>query len=141
MSCYNSKIINAPADKVWAAISNFHNMDWAKGVIEALDVIGGKQGDQLGARRKLNGAFTETLVSVDNEARTFSYTIDDGPGPLEGDNCTGYLGRVEVHPLTDGDRTFVKWSSRWDTENGGVKELCDPIYQALLGAMAANITH
>ena len=41
--------------------------------------------------------------------------------------------------LSDGDKSFVEWSSTWETSDGGVKEFCDPVYQAALGAMAANI--
>jgi hypothetical protein len=136
MGCYNSKIINASADKVWSALRDFHDLSWAKGVIETLDVIGDKKGDQIGARRKLNGAFVETLQGLDELNKVVLYTIDQGPGPLE--KCTGYQGRVRVAPLTDGDKTFVEWSSSWDDSEGGVAAFCDPIYQALLKALAAH---
>ena len=137
MGCYNSKIINAPIAKVWAAIRDFHNLSWAKGVIETLDVLGDKKGDQIGARRKLNGVFVETLVGLDEVEHVIKYTIDEGPGPLA--SCTGYVGQVRAFSLTDGDKTFVEWTSSWQDSQGGVKEFCDPVYQALLGAMAATV--
>lgn len=136
MGCYNSKIIDAPVADVWAAIRDFHQLGWAKGVVEAVEVIGADKGDQIGARRKLNGVFTETLLALDDRARSITYSIDQGPGPLE--TCTGYIGNVRLAPLTDGDKTFVEWSSSWQDSKGGVKEFCDPIYQALLGALAAH---
>ncbi len=139
MSCYHSKIINAPADKVWAAIRDFHELSWAKGVIETCEKIGDKAGDQIGAKRRLNDAFIETLVCLDDENRSFSYSIDAGPGPFENDGVTGYVGTVRVFSLTDGDRTFVEWSSKWADSSGGVREFCDPIYQGALSAMAATL--
>lgn len=137
MGCYNSKIIDAPVAKVWDAIKDFHDVGWAPGVIESCDVIGAQKGDQLGAQRKLNGVFVETLLAVDNHAHTFKYSIDEGPGPME--QCQGYVGTVRLAELTDGDKTFVEWTSTWTHSDGGVKEMCDGIYQALLGAMADNV--
>lgn len=137
MGCCNSKIINAPVAKVWAGIRNFHDLSWAKGVIETLDVLGTKTGDQIGARRKLNGVFFETLVGVDDLEHVIRYTIDEGPGPLA--TCSGYVGQVRLFALTDGDKTFVEWTSSWQDSQGGVQDFCDPIYRALLSAMAAAI--
>ena len=37
--------------------------------------------------------------------------------------------------MTDGDATFVEWSSSWQDSQGGVKEFCDPIYKALLDSL------
>ena len=48
---------------------------------------------------------------------------------------SGYVGQIRVFPVTDTDQTFVEWSSTWTDSSGGVRELCDPIYRALLGAL------
>jgi carbon monoxide dehydrogenase subunit G len=136
MGCYNSKIINASEDKVWSALRDFHRLDWAKGVVETVEAIGPKVGDQIGARRKVNGAFTETLLCLDDQSKVIRYSIDDGPGPLQ--QCSGYVGQVRLAPVTDGDRTFIEWSSSWQDSGGGVKEFCDPVYKGLLDALAAH---
>jgi len=138
MSCYNSCVVKAPVDEVWAALSNFHDMSWASGVIEALEVVGEKGPGEIGAKRLLNGVFPETLRAMDPDERVFEYSIDDGPGPLSKDSVDGYIGRVRVAPITVGEGTFVEWSSRWERSDGGVEEFCNPIYQALMGAMVAH---
>jgi len=48
------------------------------------------------------------------------------------DKVTAYVGEVRVEPVTDDDSTFVLWTSSWETDDGGVEELCNPIYRALL---------
>ena len=134
--CYNTVIVNAPVEKVWAALRNFHDLSWAKGVIEKLDVVGDLKGDQVGAKRVLNGAFHETLQGLDDLKRTFQYTIDDGPGPVAKDAVRNYVGTVRVSPVTANNTTFVEWASRYDSpKDSEVGEFCNPIYQALLGAL------
>ena len=135
MGCYNSCVVDAPVDKVWAALRNFHDMSWAAGVIESVDAIGDKASDQIGAKRILNGVFHETLLGINDADRCFKYSIDDGPDAVSKDNVRGYIGAVRVWPVTDGDATFVEWSSSWAASGGGVQEFCDPIYRALLGAL------
>lgn len=136
MGCYNSKIVDAPVDKVWETIRDFHQLGWAKPVIETLEVVGDLKGDQLGAGRKLNGVFNETLRALDDRAKVIKYSIDQGPGPLE--KTKGYVGEVRLLPVTDSGKTFVEWTSSWEHSEGGVKEFCDPIYVSLLGALGAH---
>lgn len=135
MGCYNSCVVNAPAEKVWSVLSDFHDMGWAKGPVESLEKIGDSAANQIGAKRLLNGVIRETLVAINNRDRTFSYSIDDGPDAIAKDKVSGYIGTVRVFPVTDGGASFVEWSSTWTDSQGGVKEFCDPIYQALLGSL------
>jgi hypothetical protein len=115
--------------------------DGAKGVVDRVDVVGDKAGDQVGAGRVLNGAFHETLLGLDDEDRVVLYSIDDGPGAVSRDAVRNYRGRVQVFPLTATNRSFVLWTSRYDSPNdAAVGELCNPIYQALLGALQRHFT-
>ncbi len=133
MGCYNSAVVNASASEVFDTINNFHDLSWAKNVITKLDVKGNKKGDEVGAQRVLNDAFHETLLSVDNVARIFTYSIDDGPGPVSNDNVDGYIGEVSVLPITENNTALVIWSSRWNSsKDGGVADFCNPIYHAIL---------
>jgi len=138
MGCYNTCIVNAPVEHVWAALRNFHDMSWATGVIESLDKIGDCAADQIGARRVLNGVFHETLLGINDVDRAFKYSIDDGPDVLARDQVSGYVGEVRVWPVADEQKTFVEWSSNWTTARGDVKALCDPIYVALLDALKSH---
>ena len=133
MGCYNSVAINVPADEVWKGIRNFHDMSWAPNVITRLEAEGDPA--QAGAKRVLNGVFFETLHEVDDEQLSVRYSIDDGPDVVAKDKVTGYVGQVQVFPITADNTAFVLWTSRWESESGGVAEFCNPIYQALLADM------
>ncbi len=141
MGCFNSTVIIATADKVFATINNFHDLSWSKNVITKLDVIGEKSGNEIGAKRVLNDAFHETLLSVDVDNRRFTYSIDDGPGPVSKDDVDGYIGEVSVIPITENDTSLVVWASKWDTsKSGGVAEFCNPIYHALLQDLKSHFS-
>lgn len=137
--CYNSTVINADCESVWNTLRDFHQLDWAAGVVNKVEVVGSAGGTDVGARRVLNDAFHETLMTLDDQARTLSYSIDDGPGPVASDAVDNYVGTVRVTPVTDSDQTFVEWSSSYDSPNDtAVGELCNPIYRALLGALGKH---
>ena len=133
---FQSITINRSADEVWGAISNFHDLSWAPNVVTGVEVVGDAGGDQIGAGRVLNGVFKETLRSVDADARVFTYSIDEGPGPLE--ECSNYQGKVSVQASEDGG-TAVEWTSTWDDNDEAVYDLCHPIYIALLDDMKASL--
>lgn len=136
MGCYNSIAIPAAADQVWAALRPFHDMGWAEGVITKLDAVGSVPDGTPGARRLLNDAFHETLRSIDDARMEFTYSIDDGPGPVAADAVTAYVGRVRVLPITSGTQSFVEWESTYQSDQpNAVRDFCDPIYQALLSAL------
>jgi hypothetical protein len=139
--CLNSTVVDAPIGKTWETIRNFHHLDWAAPVVEQVDKIGDLAGDQPGARRVLNGVFHETLVSLDDGSHYFSYSIDDGPGPVAKDAVSNYLGEVKLHPVTDTGQTLVVWTSSYESDDSeGVGTLCNPIYQALLAALKAYLS-
>lgn len=138
MACYNSCVIDKPVVEIWALLRKFHDLSWAVDVVESVEVVGEKKADQLGAGRIINGAFHETLVELDDEDYLLVYSIDDGPGPMEGRAVKGYRGLIQLSPITIGGGTFVEWSSSWRNDVDGVFELCDPIYKALLGALVKH---
>lgn len=134
--CFHTTTVKAPIDQVWSALANFHDLGWAAGVIESLEPIGDKGQSEVGARRKLNGAISETLRSLDAANHHLTYSIDEGPGPLSPDNVTNYIGAIQLLPITTGEGTFVQWTSEYETkDDGAVGEFCNPIYDALLGKL------
>ena len=131
---YQSITVDASIDNVWAAVRDFHDVSWAAGVLETCEAVGDLKGDQIGAKRVLNGVFHETLRGLNDLEHTVKYTIDDGPSPVSPNDVSGYVGVLHLIPVTDSDTTFVEWSSSWD----GSEEACDfchNIYVALLGAL------
>ena len=131
-STYQSIVVDAPVADVWAAIRDFHDMSWAPNVIEKLTVVGDHTGDQVGARRRLNDAFEETLLGLNDLERTVHYRIDDGPSPVSKDDVENYIGTIRVHSVTEGNRSFVEWSSHWDAKDDAASAFCHGIYVALL---------
>ena len=129
--------INAPVDTVWNAIRDFHDMGWAPNVITSVEKVGDAPGTEPGAGRVLNGVFHETLQTVDNDAKTFTYSIDDGPTPISKDEVSNYVGRVVVEAAGEGAR--VEWTSIWEKNDEAGHEFCHPIYLALLGDMKASL--
>ena len=140
MGCYNSIVVDAPVDRVWAALRNFHDLSWSKQVVETVDVVGEQKGDQIGAQRVLNGVFHETLLGLNDVDHSIRYSIDDGPDKVSKDNVSGYVGTVKVTPVTDNNTTYVEWTSSWETSGGGVAEFCNPIYRALLADLKAHFS-
>ena len=136
---YQSIVINAPVERVWAAIRNFHDLGWAPNVVTSVDVVGDKKGTAVGAGRVLNQAFHETLCELSEEDRTFSYSIDDGPSPVSKADVSNYVGRVSVNPITEGGGTFVQWSSAWQKNDQPTAEFCHGIYVALLADMKKSL--
>lgn len=67
--------INAPADKVWAAIANFQDMGWHPAVAKT----DGEGGNAPGAKRRLTlkggGEIYEKLTKHDAAGRRLSYEI------------------------------------------------------------------
>jgi carbon monoxide dehydrogenase subunit G len=129
--------IKAPIETVWKAIRDFHDVSWAPNVITSLDVVGDKPGDKPGAGRVLNGVFHETLRTLDDTAKTFTYSIDEGPGPLAPGQMSNYVGRVLAEHIANGTR--VEWTSNWTDNDEAVQEFCHPIYIALLNDMKSSL--
>ena len=133
MGCYNSAVINAPADKVWEVLKDFHELSWSKNVVSKVDIVGDKAATEVGAKRILNDAFHETLRSLDDATMTFTYSIDDGPAMLAKDKIEGYIGEVKVLPITENNTAFVLWTSKWAAaKEDGVADFCNPIYHGIL---------
>jgi carbon monoxide dehydrogenase subunit G len=138
MGCYCSTVVDAPVDEVWAVLRKFRDFSWASQVVTSVEGEGDPE--TVGATRVLNGAFHETLLELDDDAHRLRYSIDDGPGPVAKAQVQGYVGTVQVFSVTDSGRTFISWSSKWDSGGEGAQEFCTPIYQAALQALNAHFS-
>jgi len=97
--------INAPADKVWAAIGNFQDMSWHP----AVKSTEGKGGNDVGATRTLTlqsgGQILETLTKYNADGKMYAYEIskvDVKVLPI-----TNYSSNISV--TADGDKSTVEW--------------------------------
>jgi len=131
-STYQSRVVTAPVDEVWARLRNFHDMSWAPNVVTRCEAVGDKGPDQIGAQRVLNEAFRETLLELDDPQRTLRYSIDEGPSPVSSEEVSNYRGLVRALPSPDGRGTLVEWSSSWEADGDEAVSFCGGIYNALL---------
>ena len=137
--CYQKIEIKAPINQVWGTISDFHDLSWAPNVVTSVAKIGDKNGNEIGAGRILNGVFYETLTALDPRNFTFSYSIDDGPGPVASDAVNDYIGTVKL--TVSGSGCLVEWSSAFQSQNENeVGDLCNPIYVALLNSLKETLS-
>ena len=136
---YQSIVINAPVERVWEAIRGFYDFEWAPNVITKCVVVGDKKGDEVGCVRFLNDAFTETLLELNDDDRSFKYSIDDAPSPASSAEMSNYVAQATVRPVTEGGGTFVEWSTAWDGDNEATAEFLHGVYVALLGDMKASL--
>jgi len=137
--CYNNIEIPKPTSLVWRTINHFHDLSWAPNVVSSVSKIGEIDEFSIGAKRILNNAFHETLTKLDPVNYTFSYSIDDGPGPIAKDQVTNYIGIVQLTDL--GEVCLVEWLSNFESDDdNAVADFCNPIYQALLNDLKNTLT-
>ncbi len=137
---YQSTVVNATVEKVWAAIRDFHDMSWSANVVESVELVGSMPGDKVGARRVLNGAFHETLLELDDSKHLIRYSIDQGPPPVSNSDVIKYEGVLRLLPVTEDGGTFVEWSSSWLNNDKACAEFCHAIYVALLSDMKQHFS-
>lgn len=97
--------INAPADKVWATISNYHDMSWHPAFVETK----GDGGNEVGADRTLvlgsGDTIEEKLLKYDAGKMMYKYEItkvDVKVVPV-----SNYSSTISVSG--EGDKSTVKW--------------------------------
>ena len=99
----------ASADAVWEKLGNFAELEWMPGV-SSVDV----EGEGLGALRKIAmgpATIVERLEAHDAAGRSLSYSITEGPIPVE-----NYLATITVTPKGDG--CHVDWSAKFVVPEG-----------------------
>ena len=66
------------------------------------------------------------------------YSIDEGPSPVSSGEVKNYIGNLHVLPVTDADKSFVEWSSSWESTSEEAVDFCHNIYVALLNDLSQN---
>ncbi|WP_397453036.1 SRPBCC family protein [Pseudomonas sp. NA-150] len=125
--------ISATADQVWQLMGGFDSLpNWLPLIVESSLSEGGrvrhlKTGD--------GAAIVERLQTFDNAARTYTYSIVQGPFPV-----TDYLAKVEVHEAAN-NKASVTWSGSFTPvgiSDAEAREIFGGVYQGGLGALKAN---
>lgn len=128
-----STILDAPCDDVWDVLRDFNGHDrWHPAVAESR-IERGEAADRVGCVRRFKLAdgseLREQLLTLSDMEQSFTYCLLDTPVPL-----LNYVAHVRLFPVTDGNRTFWEWESRFDTPAGRQDELRDLVGDAIYSA-------
>ncbi len=137
-----STVIDAPVSEVWAILRDFNGHDRWHPAVAHSRLEDGRRDTQIGAVRSfaLSGgeSLREQLLSLSDKDRSFRYAIVESEIPLQ-----GYVAEVKLKPVTDGNRTFWSWSSRFNTPPGQEDELAElvarNVYEAGFKAIRARV--
>ncbi len=133
-----STVIEAPIDEVWRFLRDFNAHERWHPAVAASRIEDGAPADEIGCVRNFRlaegGGLREQLLSLSDRDRSYTYCILDAPIPL-----IGYVATVRLRPVTDGNRTFWTWESRFDAPPGREDELArlvgEQIYEAGFAAV------
>lgn len=117
-----STIIDASIDAVWDVLRDFNGHDRWHPAIADSTIERGSPSDRVGCVRRFHlrdgSELREQLLTLSDMETAFSYCLLDTPVPL-----FNYVAHVRLVPVTDGNRTFWQWESRFDTPKGRESEL------------------
>ena len=116
--------LNVSADQVWKLIGGFNALpDWHPSVVTS-------ELTQEGQTRTLSlaggGTIIEKLEKVDDDARTYTYSIVDSPLPVK-----NYTATITV--TGEGDNSTIEWSSDFEAAGASAEDsmkAIQDVYQA-----------
>lgn len=137
-----STVLDAPVEAVWDILRDFNGHDTWHPIVTDSVVEKGMASDRIGCVRRFHLAdgaeLREQLLALSDAEMAFSYCLLDTPVPL-----LNYVAHVRLIPVTDGDRTFWHWESRFDTPAGRERELqqmvAENVYQGGFDAIRALV--
>jgi hypothetical protein len=117
-----STVLDAPCEAVWEILRDFNGHDkWHPPVKDSM-IERGQTSDRVGCVRRFHlqdgSELREQLLALSDADMAYSYCLYETPIPL-----LNYVSHVRLAPVTDGDRTFWHWESRFDTPPGREAEL------------------
>jgi hypothetical protein len=109
-----STIIDAPTDQVWTVLRDFNGFDRWHPALATSAIERSQSADRIGCVRRVRLAdgseLREQLLALSDLEQSYSYCLLDTPIAL-----FNYVAHVRLLPVTDGDRTFWQWESRFTT--------------------------
>ncbi len=136
---YTSTIVDAPAKEVWAYLRDFNGLPkWTGGIVVKSEIEDGLSGDQVGAVRsfKLDDGrhLREKLLSHSDAYRMYTYNFEKKPFDVD-----NYHATLRVRPVTDGNTSFVEWSTTFDCDRERIAEwekfFSEEVFQGGLNAV------
>lgn len=135
---FRSTVFDAPIERVWAVVRDFNgHRDWHPAVATSA-IERGASPDRVGCIRRFTlrdgGELREQLLSLSDLETTLSYCLLETPVPL-----FNYVAHLRLVPVTDGDRCFAHWESRFSTPAGREAELGTMVAEEIYGAGLAAV--
>lgn len=128
-----STIIDASTERVWAVVRDFNGFDRWHPALATSAIERSQSADRIGCVRRVRLAdgseLREQLLALSDLEQSYSYCLLDTPIPL-----FNYVAHVQLMPVTDGDRTFWHWESRFTTRPGDEKSMCEMVGEGIFQA-------
>ncbi|HSH43696.1 MAG TPA: SRPBCC family protein [Arenicellales bacterium] len=137
-----STVIDAPVSAVWEVLRDFNGHDRWHPAVAASTLEEASRTDEIGAVRHFRlttgERLREKLLSLSDRQHRFRYAIVDSEIPLH-----DYVAEVQLKPVTDGERTFWSWSSKFNAPPGREEELASlvarNVYEAGFEALRSRV--
>jgi len=121
---YTSSVIEAPADRVWAAVRDFNGLPKWHPLIRDSRIENDAASDRVGCIRNFSlkdgGNIREQLLTLSDFDLSCSYSILESPMGV-----SNYIATLKLTPITDGERCFIEWSAEFDCAPERERELAD----------------
>jgi hypothetical protein len=105
-----SAVIDGPIEAVWQTIRAFDALPAWQPLCPDTHIEGGESPATVGSIRNIKqtdgGRFRERLLALSDREHSQTYTLLDPPLSV-----TGMVTTLRLYPITDGDRTYLSWSS------------------------------
>jgi hypothetical protein len=109
---------------VWTTIRRFGAVAAWLPFVKSSPIEDGGDPTRVGCVRVLTQTdgevFREVLVALSDAELFYSYTFASSPVPVRDHRTT-----LRVRPITEGDRSYVEWSSRFDIDPKHEAQLVD----------------
>ena len=135
---FTSSVINAPVDAVWAKIRDFNALpSWHPAIADS-HIENDEPSDKVGCIRNFNlkdgGNIREQLLTLSDVDHICTYSILESPMPLE-----NYVATLRLLPITDGNRTYAKWTAEFDCseeeKEGLIEQIGNGVFQGGFDAL------
>lgn len=136
MEAHYSKVTAAAPERAWSTIGGFCGIaSWHPAIVACEEST--KDGAAYRTLTLADGAkLVEKLVERDDAARSYTYTIEEGPLPV-----AGYRSTIKVLPSESG--SILDWSGTFDAKGvseSEAVEIVTGIYQGGLDALADRLS-
>jgi hypothetical protein len=105
-----SAVIDGPVGAVWQTIRAFDALPAWHPLCPKTRIEGGESAAAVGSVRNIEqtdgGRFRERLLALSDREYSQTYTLLDPPLSV-----TSMVTTLRLYPITDGDRTYLSWSS------------------------------